>query len=443
MRVLRAALAAAVLAAPVVAETAVTSTTLDNGLEVVVIEDHRAPVAMHMMWLRAGAADEAPGQSGVAHFLEHLLFKATETRESGEFSRIVAANGGSDNAFTSYDYTAYFQRIAADRLGLMMELEADRMRNLKLTADDVDTERRVILEERSQRTDSDPSALAREQIAAAQYLAHPYGTPVIGWRNEMETLSQEDARAFYDLNYAPNNAVLVVAGDVQPEEVFALAKTHYGPLAPSPGIAPRERAQEPEQRAERRVIFEDPRVGRDYVVRSYLAPERDPGAQEDAAALTYLADLLGGSPFTSVLGRALQFDTQNAVFTGAGYSGLSFDDTTFSIYAAPADGVTLEEIEAQMDAALAQFLEQGPDAEQMDALRMKYRAKAVYDRDSVRSLAMRYGQGLTTSLTLEDIEAWPAILQDVTAEDVMRVAAQVLDRRSAVTGIVRAPKEPS
>ncbi|MFN7052283.1 MAG: M16 family metallopeptidase, partial [Gemmobacter sp.] len=219
-------------AVAVQAET-VTDFTLDNGLQVVVIEDHRAPVAVQMLWYRTGAADEAPGQSGIAHFFEHLMFKATDDLAAGEFSQIVAAQGGEDNAFTSWDYTAYFQRVAADRLDLMMQIEADRMRDLILTDDVVATERNVILEERNQRTDSDPGSLFSEQLRAAQYLNHPYAIPIIGWRHEIEGLDRAEAEAFYRTYYAPNNAVLVVAGDVTPDAVRAMAEKHYGPIAPT------------------------------------------------------------------------------------------------------------------------------------------------------------------------------------------------------------------
>ena len=208
----------------------VTTFKLDNGMDIVVLEDHRAPVVVHMVWYRVGAADEPPGKSGIAHFLEHLLFKGTDDLEAGELSAIVARNGGSDNAVTSWDYTAYFQRIAADRLELMMEMEADRMRDLRMTPQDVATERQVVLEERGQRVDSEPNALFREQRNAAQYLNHPYGIPVIGWRHEMEQLNRDDAFSFYRRYYAPNNAILVVAGDVLPDDVLALAKKYYGPL---------------------------------------------------------------------------------------------------------------------------------------------------------------------------------------------------------------------
>ncbi len=285
------------LALPALAET-VSDFRLPNGLEVVVIEDHRAPVVTHMVWYRVGAADEPPGHSGIAHFLEHLMFKGTDEMSAGEFSATVEAQGGDDNAFTSWDYTAYFQRVAADRLDLMMKMEADRMRDLQMTEEDVRTERQVVLEERSQRTDSDPGAVFSEQSRAAAYLNHPYGIPIIGWRHEIEQLGREDAFSFYRTYYAPNNAILVVAGDVDPAEVRRMAEEHYGALEPTPNLPERLRPQEPPQLAERRLTFSDPRVAQPYVSRSYLAATRETGAQEKAAALTILAELLGGSPTT-------------------------------------------------------------------------------------------------------------------------------------------------
>ncbi|AGI73987.1 M16 family peptidase [Octadecabacter arcticus 238] len=442
MRLLAAALAVFATFAPVLTQAEeVTTYQLDNGMDVVVIEDHRAPVVVHMLWYRAGSADEPVGSSGVAHYLEHLLFKATDTVESGEFQRVVAENGGSDNAFTSYDYTGYFQRVAADRLPLMMQYEADRMNNLVLTEDDIVFERGVILEERNQRTEKSPNALAREQMRASQFLNHRYGVPIIGWKHEMETLDMDDALSFYDLYYSPNNAILVVAGDVQPDEVLALAQEHYGPIPMEPDLPERFRTQEPPQTAERRLIFEDPRVAQPYITRSYLAPERDAGAQEDAAALTYLADLLGGSPFTSALGIALQFDTSIAVYAGAYYDGLNLDDGTFGFTVVPSDGVSLQEAEDAMDAAIVDFLEAGIDPERMEALRTQLKAGEIYARDNVGGLARRYGVALTSGLTVQDVQAWPDILQAVTAEDVLAVAARVLDRNQSVTGWVIPSRE--
>lgn len=412
----------------------VTSFDLKNGLKVVVIEDHRAPVVTQMVWYRAGAADEKPGVSGVAHFLEHLMFKGTDTVASGDFSKTVEANGGSDNAFTSWDYTGYFQRIAADRLELVMKMEADRMRNLKLSEDDWKTELQVIIEERNQRTDSDPGAIFSEQRRAAQFLNHPYGTPVIGWRHEMEGLTRQDALDWYRTYYAPNDAVLVIAGDVTPDNVRKLAETYYGPLAPSEGIGERKRPQEPAQLSERRMSFKDPRVAQPYVVRSYLAPERDAGDQKKAAALTMLAAALGGSSQTSILANTLQFDQKIALYAYAGYDGTSYDDTTFDLAVAPTPGVSLADAEKAMDAVLADVMKNGIPAEQFARIKTQIKAENIYAEDSVASLARRYGEALTTGLTIADVQEWPAVLDAVTQEDVLAAAAEVLDSRRAVTG---------
>ncbi len=434
-----AAVTITVLAALPLAAAEVTNFTLSNGMEVVVLEDRRAPVVVNMVWYRVGAADEPPGKSGIAHFLEHLMFKSTDTLASGEFSRIVAANGGTDNAFTSYDYTAYFQRVAADRLELMMEMEADRMVNLSLTPEEVDTERQVILEERNQRTENEPGALFGEQRNAAQYLNHPYGIPIIGWRHEIEGLTLEDAKEFYRRYYAPNNAILIVAGDVEPEAVRAMAERHFGPIPANPDLAERARPSEPPQRAERRLTFADPRVAQPYVIRTYLAPERDAGDQREAAALLLLAEILGGSGQTSVLARKLQFDTQVAVYSSAFYGDVSLDDTTFGLIVVPAEGVGLAEAEAALDAAVAGFLAEGIDDDQLERIRTQIRASLIYEQDNIQSLARSYGVALTSGLTIADVEEWPEILKSVTEEEILAAAERVFDRTNAVTGWLTGP----
>ncbi len=419
----------------------VTTFALENGLEGVVIEDHRAPVVVHMVWYRVGSADEPPGKSGIAHFLEHLMFKATDDLASGELSDVVARNGGSDNAFTSRDFTAYFQRIAADRLDLVMGMEASRMDGLALVAEDISTERDVVIEERKQRVDSDPGSLFSEQIYAAAFLNHPYGVPVIGWKHEAEALTLDDALSFYRRHYGPNNAILVVAGDVDPEDVRELAERHYGAIPANPNVRVRSRPSEPPQLAERRLDFSDPRLGYDYVTRVYLVPERDPGDQEEAAALAMLAQVLGGSPTTSVLARKLQFDDPKAVHTSAWYSEQALDDTSFGLAIVPVEGVSLEEAESLMDKAIAEFLEEGVDAGDLARIRARIRASEIYARDDISQLANLYGRGLTTGLSAEDIEAWPGVLQAVTEEEIMSAARRHFDRRRAVTGFARRSRE--
>ncbi len=421
--------------------TEVTSFELNNGMEVVVVENRRAPVVVHMVWYKVGAADEPPGKSGIAHFLEHLMFKGTDELASGELSETVNRNGGSDNAFTAQDYTGYFQRIASDRLELVMQMEASRMDGLRLVPEDIGTERDVVIEERNQRVENDPGALFNEQMRAAQYLNHPYSIPIIGWKHEAHSLTLEDANAFYEAHYGPNNAVLVVAGDADPEEVRLLAEKHYGVIPPNPNVVERDRVDEPPQLAERRLSYSDPRIGNDYVVRSYLAPERDADAQEEAAALTLLAEVLGGSPTTSVLARKLQFETQSSVYAGAWYSGQSLDDTTFGLVNVPVPGTSLEDAEAALDKAVAEFLEEGVDADKLERIKTQIRASEIYALDNISGLANRYGSGLTSGLTVEDIQAWPDVLQAVTEEDILAAARRVFDRRQAVTGFVRTAEE--
>ena len=422
-------------AAPALADMpeGVSHFTLPNGLEAVVIEDHRAPVVVQMVWYKIGSADEAPGKSGIAHYLEHLMFKGTDTMAPGELSKTVTANGGMDNAFTSYDFTAYFQRIAADRLDLVMRMEADRMQNLRIGEGDWLAERDVVLEERAQRTDSDPSALFGEERYATQFMNHPYGRPVIGWRDEAAALTREDALAWYDAHYAPDNAVLIVAGDVTADAVRALAEEHFGPIPAHGGIGPRKRPQEPEQLSPRRMEMHDPRVAQPVMIRTILAPERNAGDQRQAAALDVLAELLAGSPQTSVLGQALVLPG-TALGVGASYDGLAVDQTTFGLSLVPAQGVTPEDAEAAFDAALARFVAEGPDPVQLDRVRTQLRAAEIYKRDSAHGRAYDYGQGLTTTLTIEDVNAWPDLLTEVTADEVQAAARSLLQSTATVTG---------
>ncbi len=437
-----AALAVGLFAFPALAaDDPVTSFTLDNGLQVVVIADHRAPAATHMMWYRVGAADEPPGLSGIAHFLEHLMFKGTETRAPGEFSAVVESLGGRDNAFTSWDYTGYFQTVAAEYLPLMMEMEADRMANLAFTEAEWLPERDVILEERGQVVESRPGAVFNEQMRATLFQNHPYGIPIIGWRHEMEGLTGEDAMDFYRAHYGPQNAVLIVAGDVDPEAVRALAETHYG-VIPQGEATPPARPQEPPQIAERRLEMSDPRVAQPYVMRQYLAPARRPGDQAEAAALTVLAELLGGSSTTSVLARALTFGEEApALSASAWYSGAVRDDATFTLVVVPAEGVGLAEAEAAMDDAIARFVEDGVDPEQFARVQTRIRASEIFARDSTQRRARSFGSALSSGLTVADVEGWTEALMAVTPEEVVAAAEAVFDRRRSVTGWLEGPED--
>ncbi|MCC6008076.1 MAG: insulinase family protein, partial [Rhodobacteraceae bacterium] len=432
-----------VVASPALADREKFSTTLDNGLRVVVIPDNRAPVVTHMIWYRVGAADEPPGVSGIAHFVEHLMFKGTEAVGPGEFSRIVRENGGRDNAFVSWDYTAFFQRVATDRLEMMMEMEADRMTGLTFDPLEVATEHDVILEERAQVVESRPDAVFGELRRAALFKNHPYGRPIIGWRHEMEAFGRAEAIAFYRAHYAPDNAVVVVAGDVVPEDVFDMAARIYGGIPSRPSAIPGPRPTEPPHLAERRLAFEDERVSQPYVIRTYLAPSRRTGDQREAAALTMLAEILGGSGVTSVMGRTLQLERQVALSASAFHDGINRDHGTFTLYAVPADGVSLAEVEQAMDEVVAQFLDEGVDAEQLARVHTRIRASRIFAMDDTDRLARRVGEALSVGLGLDDIAEWPELLESVTPEEIVAAGRAVLDRRRAVTGWISGPDDQS
>ena len=417
----------------------VTTFTLDNGLDVVVVPDHRAPVVTHMVWYRVGAADEPAGVSGIAHFLEHLMFKGTEDHPDGEFSQIVAEIGGQENAFTGQDYTAYFQRVAREHLPLVMSLEADRMSNLRLTDEVVAPERDVIIEERRSRVDNNPGARLGEAMSATMYANHPYRVPIIGWLHEMEELSRDDAIAFYDRFYTPNNAILVVAGDVEADEVRALAEEHYGPIErrADPGL--RERVDEPDPIAPRRVALADPRVEqesfrRNYLVPSYMSADDDSG---EAEALDVLAEILGGGS-TSRLYRDL-VRTGVAAGAGAYYQGDAIDETSFGLYASPNAGVTLEELETAMDKAVEDFLASEVTEAEVNRVVNALTAEAIYSQDSQTALARTYGAALAMGGTVDDVNEWPDDIAKVTPEAVKSVAEKYLRPERSVTGLLRTP----
>jgi zinc protease len=413
--------------------------TLGNGLEVVLIEDHRAPIVNHMVWYKVGAADEAPGESGVAHYLEHLMFKGTPSVPAGEFSKIVAREGGRDNAFTSSDYTGYFQTIARDRLELVMRMEADRMHRLSLKEADAKPELQVVMEERLSRTDNSPRGQFGEQMDAAMYLAHPYGRPIIGWAHEIQRLNLEKAMAFYRMHYAPNNAVLIVAGDVTPGELRALAEKHYG-MIPMRPVPPRFRPQEPPQLAARRLTMHDPRVTQPSLTRSYLAPSRVAGETRHAVPLSVLAEILSNA--TGRLHRALVANDGPAAGAGAYYQSLSVDPSTFTLSASPKSGRKIDEVEAALDKVLETLLKEGVTEFELTAAKNVMLADAIYARDSLFGAARTFGVALTAGLSVEQVEAWPQLVRAVTAEQVLEAARHVFDLRRSVTGLLL-PKEQS
>src|SRR3984885_6728877 len=404
------------------AQTTVTSDppasfTLKNGLQVVVIPDHRTPVVTQMIWYKVGSADETPGKSGLAHFLEHLMFKGTAKHPAGEFSQTVLRIGGNENAFTSADYTGYFQRVPREQLGTMMEFEADRMTGLVLKDENVLPERDVVLEEYNMRVANNPEARLNEQIMAALYLNHPYGRPVIGWHHEIEKLDREDALAFYRRFYAPNNAILVIAGDVDAADVRPMAEQTFGQVAPQPAIpANRLRPQEPEPVAPRTVTLADPHVEQPSVKRLYLVPSAAT-APAESPALDVLAQLMGGGS-NSYLYRALVVDKPLAVNANAGYQGTSLDATQFSISAAPKQGVDFATVERVIDSVIDDLAKNPVPAEDLERVKTQLIAEAIYAQDNQATLARWYGAALTTGLDIDDIRSWPDRIRAGTAEQV-------------------------
>jgi zinc protease len=404
---------------------------LANGLEVVVIPDHRTPVATHMIWYRNGSADDPVGKSGIAHFLEHLMFKGTEKHPQGEFSNVVAEIGGQENAFTSNDFTAYFQRVARDHLETVMAFEADRMTGLVLDDAVVAPERDVVLEERRMRTETDPAAQLGEALAATLYTHHPYGKPIIGWMHEIEDLGREDALSYYRRFYTPANAILIVAGDVTAEEVKALAEKTYGAI-PAADAPQRRRPREPEPRAARRVVLADPKVEQPSLQRAYLTPSYTTGQPGEAEAFDLLSQILGAQS-TGRLHRRLVMDRRVAVAAGAWYQGSALDETRFMVWAMPHPGVSLETLEAEVDAVIGEIVDGGVDAHELARAKTRLIADTVYAQDSQASLARIYGSALATGGTVASVASWPDDIEKVTPEDV-RLAAKRLDRRRSVTG---------
>jgi zinc protease len=407
--------------------------TLANGLEVVVVPDRRAPVVTHMVWYKVGAADETPGKSGLAHFLEHLLFKGTALHPMGEFSKTVAFVGGQENAFTTQDYTGYFQRVSREHLKTLMEFESDRMTGLELTDAAVAPELKVVLEEQNQRVANNPRARLSEQIDAALYLNHPYGRPVIGWRNEIEKLNREDALAFYKRFYTPNNAVLVVAGDVTTEDIRTLAEATYGKVPKVAEISPRLRPQEPAQVAPRHVTLADAQVQQPSLHRAYLVPSSTTAKPGESEALEVLSFILGHGT-TSRLYRTLVIEREIAVGAGGWYNGTALDATQFGVYGSPKPGVTLPKLEDAIDAVIDEVVANGVTPDEVDRAKARLIADAIYAQDSQSTMARWYGAALTTGSTVEAVQTWPDRLRAVTADAVNAAAKAWLDKRRSVTG---------
>ncbi len=414
--------------------------TLANGLDVVVIPDHRAPVVTQMVWYRVGAADEPPGVSGIAHFLEHLMFKGTDQIPTGQFSKIIARNGGDDNAFTNHDVTAYFQRVAKDRLATVMKMEADRMANLRLTEEDVRTERDVILEERRSRVDNDPGSILQEQMMAALYRNHPYGIPIIGWEHEMKELDRADAFAFYRRFYAPENAILIVAGDVEPDEVKALAEKTFGKIPRQGAAIKPERPREPERVGSVTVTLEDPRAGRTTVQRYYVVPSYASAEPGEAEALDLMTRIAAHGATGRVYKR-LVMEQKSAASAGGWYSDSGRDSGRVGFYAIAGEAHTAEDMEAAIEGVVQELREKGVTQDELDRARASQIAEFVYNSDSISRMARQYGWRLAVGMSVEDVEDWPERLKAVTVDDVRAVARKYLVEENSVTGILKPEPE--
>jgi zinc protease len=414
--------------------------TLDNGMHVVVIPDHRAPVVTHMVWYRVGAADETAGQSGIAHFLEHLMFKGTETHPGDEFRQRVAAIGGDENAFTSSDYTAYFQRVAKENLGEMMRFEADRMTNLVLSDAVVAPERDVVLNERRDRVEKNPDAQLNEGLLRILYMNHPYGRPIIGWNHEISALDRQTALDFYKRYYTPNNAVLVIAGDVTPEEVRRLAEATYGEVPARPEAVRAPRPAEPPSIGPRSITVRDEKVGEPQVQQAYIVPSVMTGEPGEAEALSLLSEILGGGATSRFYDQLVRGDGP-ATYAGASYQSSGLDDTRFVIYGLPKPGVDLNALVDRMQAVITELQENGVTREELDRAKRSAIAQAIYSLDNQTALANILGQALTIGRTLEDVQDWPARIQAVTPEQVQEVARKYLKPEAAVTGFLEPPQE--
>lgn len=419
------------------------SFTLENGLQVIVVNNKRAPVITHMIWYKVGAADEQAGFSGMAHYLEHLLFKGTEKVAPGEFSRIVKQNGGNDNAFTSYDYTAYFQSIATEHLEKMMTMEADRMLNANPPADHYASEKKVVLEERRQTTENDPRRLFSEQMRSQFFINHPYGTPVIGWMDEIKTYEWGDVKKFYDRWYAPNNAVVIISGDVTLDDVKPIAEKTYG-LLPKKNTPARTRPVLPPSDAPSEIHKTHASVHQPYFQKMFLAPSYKTSRKE-ALALDVLQEILSGGPTTRFY-KSLVIDQKIAVSAGMSFSGGSLDYGTIWTYGTPKGETTLKELEAAIDYEIAKVIETGvSDTEVMDAIQ-RLKDSAIYARDSLAGPAMIIGRSITTGQTLEEIENWPVDISKVSKEDIQEAAKKYLDinapwHRAPITGYLMPEKQ--
>jgi len=406
------------------AQAEVFERTLSNGLKVVVKEDHRAPVVVQQIWYKAGSMDESTGTTGIAHVLEHMMFKGTKTVPAGEFSKRIAAAGGRENAFTSSDYTAYFQQLHKSKLPLAMQLESDRMHNLNLTEKEFSKEIKVVMEERRMRTDDEPESLMNEIMMATVYQEHPYHNPVIGWMGDLEKLSVNDAKAWYNRWYAPNNATLVIAGDVKAEEVFKLAQRYYGKI-PRRALPLRRGFTEPKQVGIKRIVVKAPAELPQLVMGYHTPTLRNPNQDWQPYALEMLAGVLDGND-SARLNKHLVREQKIASGAGAGYESTARGPSLFTLEATPSEGKTVSDVETALRQEISQLIKDGVSEEELKRVKAQVMAGEVYKRDSMFYQAMQIGQMESIGLGHKAIQVMLDKLQAVTAEQVQQVAKEFL-----------------
>lgn len=400
---------------------------LDNGLKIVVQEDHRAPVVVSQVWYRAGALDEVNGKTGVAHVLEHMMFKGTKAVPAGKFSRLIAAAGGKENAFTAQDQTTYFQQLEKSNLPLSMKLEADRMANLNLTDEEFAKEIKVVMEERRWRTEDKPQSKVNEQFNSTIYHVHPYGRPVVGWMNDLENMTAADAREWYKTWYAPNNATLVVVGDVNAQDVLKLAKQYFGPLK-SQALPSRKPQVEPEQKGERRVVVKA-QAKLPYVLMGFHVPSlQDADKDVEPYALEILAGVLNGNA-SARLNQNLVRQSQIAVDVDAAYDMVQRGrQSIFVLDATPSEGKSVAELEAAILNEIEKIKTGGVTEEELQRVKAQVIAADVYQRDSMFYQAMQIGNLETAGFSWRILKGYPAKLQAVTAEQVQAVAKKYFNK---------------
>lgn len=398
---------------------------LDNGLRVIVQEDHRAPVVVSQVWYRAGSIDEVNGKTGVAHVLEHMMFKGTKQIKPGQFSRLIAAAGGRENAFTGTDYTAYYQQLEKSQLPLSFKLEADRMANLELTKEEFSKEIRVVMEERRWRTDDKPQGMLNEQFNAIAFQAHPYGRPIVGWMNDLENMTFEDAREWYHHWYTPSNAILVVAGDVKGDEVYKLAKQYFGPIKPH-ALPARKPQLEPQQIGERRTVVKVPAELPSILMGFHVPVLQDADKDWEPYALEILAGVLDGNA-SARLNQNLVRQQQLAVDVGASYDMIQRGQVgLFELEGTPSEGKTVAELEAALLEQVERIKQDGVTEEELQRVKAQVIAADVYQRDSVFYQAMRIGRLETTGFSWHTLDSYPAKLSAVTPQQVQEVARKYL-----------------